>query len=141
MAPNALGPACPFRTRPARESLTAVVAVVILAPLFEVLQMPLDKTKLGTRYVCFACGTKFYDLNRPVPTCPECSADQCDAPVQDMKAIIARNKRAAAAAPPEPAEPVETKEKEPSDDDSDGLFDSKDEEDGEEEEEAEEEDE
>ncbi|MCB9675414.1 MAG: FYDLN acid domain-containing protein [Alphaproteobacteria bacterium] len=55
--------------------------------------MPLDKTKLGTRFTCFSCGTKFYDLGRPVPTCPECGADQTEAPVQDMKALLARGKR------------------------------------------------
>ena len=49
----------------------------------------LDKSKLGGRYVCFQCGTKFYDLNRPEPTCPECSADQRQAPTRDMKALLA----------------------------------------------------
>lgn len=49
----------------------------------------LDKSKLGTRYVCFSCGTKFYDLNRPEPTCPECSADQRQAPARDLKALLA----------------------------------------------------
>ena len=35
---------------------------------------------LGTKYVCFKCGTKFYDLKKPVPTCPKCGADQREAP-------------------------------------------------------------
>ena len=43
----------------------------------------LDKSKLGNRYSCFACGTKFYDLNRSPATCPECSASQEDAPARD----------------------------------------------------------
>ena len=38
-----------------------------------------DKAKLGTRYTCFECETKFYDLNRPQPICPECTADQTNA--------------------------------------------------------------
>jgi hypothetical protein len=38
-----------------------------------------DKAKLGTRYTCFECDTKFYDLNRPLPICPECTADQTNA--------------------------------------------------------------
>ena len=42
-----------------------------------------DKAKLGKRYTCFECGTKFYDLNRPQPICPECMADQTKAKVQD----------------------------------------------------------
>lgn len=48
-----------------------------------------DKSKLGTRYACFQCGTKFYDLNRPEPLCPECGADQREAPVRDIKALLA----------------------------------------------------
>jgi hypothetical protein len=48
-----------------------------------------DKEKLGKRYACFQCGTKFYDLNRPEPLCPECSADQREAPVRDIKALLA----------------------------------------------------
>lgn len=43
----------------------------------------LDKSKLGNRYSCFACGTKFYDLNQSPATCPECSASQEDAPARD----------------------------------------------------------
>ncbi len=35
---------------------------------------------LGTKYVCFKCGTKFYDLKKPVPACPKCGADQREAP-------------------------------------------------------------
>lgn len=48
----------------------------------------LDKARYGTRHVCFQCGTKFYDLNRPTPTCPECSADQREAPVRDVKQLL-----------------------------------------------------
>ena len=36
---------------------------------------------LGTKYVCFKCSTKFYDLKKPVPACPKCGTDQRDAPV------------------------------------------------------------
>src|SRR5688572_235651 len=50
----------------------------------------LDKARLGTRYVCFSCGTKFYDLNRPTPTCPECSTDQRDAPARDIKSLLSK---------------------------------------------------
>lgn len=34
---------------------------------------------LGTKYVCFSCQTKFYDLGREVAVCPKCGADQKDA--------------------------------------------------------------
>lgn len=32
--------------------------------------------ELGTRYKCYKCGTKFYDLGRPQPLCPSCGEDQ-----------------------------------------------------------------
>jgi hypothetical protein len=50
----------------------------------------LDKARLGTRYVCYACGTKFYDLGKPVPNCPECNADQREAPVRDIKSLLSK---------------------------------------------------
>jgi uncharacterized protein (TIGR02300 family) len=31
---------------------------------------------LGTRYKCYKCGTKFYDLGRPQCLCPSCGEDQ-----------------------------------------------------------------
>lgn len=34
---------------------------------------------LGKKYTCYSCHTKFYDLGKPVPTCPKCGADQRDA--------------------------------------------------------------
>jgi uncharacterized protein (TIGR02300 family) len=79
---------------------------------------------LGTKYVCFKCGTKFYDLKKPVPACPKCGADQREAPV--AKPQTARQQRAAAAkeaeetdrpAPEEPeAEEEEDEAEETSDD-------------------------
>jgi uncharacterized protein (TIGR02300 family) len=51
---------------------------------------------LGTKYACFKCGTKFYDLKKPAPTCPKCGADQREAPVP--KVATTRQARAAAAA-------------------------------------------
>ncbi|MCX5738226.1 MAG: FYDLN acid domain-containing protein [Proteobacteria bacterium] len=37
-------------------------------------------TKLGTKWTCFRCAAKFYDLNKPLPLCPRCSADQRERP-------------------------------------------------------------
>ena len=67
---------------------------------------------LGTKYVCFKCGTKFYDLKKPAPTCPKCGTDQREAPVP--KVVTARQARAAAAAREEAiaAEEVEGEEEE-----------------------------
>lgn len=50
--------------------------------------MIVDKTKLGSRYTCFQCGTKFYDLNREPALCPECSADQAEAPARDIRSLL-----------------------------------------------------
>ena len=58
---------------------------------------------LGTKYVCFKCGTKFYDLKKPVPTCPKCGADQREAPTGKPATSRAR----AAAAAPREVEPEE----------------------------------
>lgn len=38
--------------------------------------------KLGYKYVCFHCGAKFYDLNKPDPVCPKCGEDQRDRPAE-----------------------------------------------------------
>ena len=57
---------------------------------------------LGSKYVCFKCGTKFYDLKKQVPSCPKCGADQREAPV--VKPQSARQQRAAAAKEAEEAE-------------------------------------
>jgi hypothetical protein len=36
----------------------------------------MSKTKLGTKYDCYSCGTKFYDLGKAQAICPNCGADQ-----------------------------------------------------------------
>jgi uncharacterized protein (TIGR02300 family) len=53
----------------------------------------IDKAKLGVRYNCFQCQTKFYDLNRPEPLCPECQADQREAPQMDMRSLLGKGRR------------------------------------------------
>ncbi len=37
---------------------------------------------LGTKYTCFKCAVKFYDMKRPEPLCPKCGADQRETPPQ-----------------------------------------------------------
>jgi hypothetical protein len=32
-------------------------------------------SSIGSKHVCSGCGTKFYDMNKPEPTCPRCGAD------------------------------------------------------------------
>lgn len=34
---------------------------------------------LGTKFQCFNCSSKFYDLGKPAAICPSCGADQKDA--------------------------------------------------------------
>ncbi len=78
-----------------------------------------DKEKLGNRYVCYECGTRFYDLKKPEPMCPECDADQRNAPVRDLKALLGGNKtRKPATDQPEEAAP-KVEDDSDSDDDSD----------------------
>ena len=47
-----------------------------------------DKSKLGTRYQCYQCGKKFYDLNRPEPICPTCNANQLEDPTPDPRVAV-----------------------------------------------------
>ena len=65
---------------------------------------------LGTKYVCYKCGTKFYDLKKPVPACPKCGADQRKAPV--AKPTSARAAKAVPAKEPEEAEAPATDDEE-----------------------------
>lgn len=48
--------------------------------------------ELGTRYKCYKCGTKFYDLNRPQPICPACGEDQNN---EETKKMLKRKRRRA----------------------------------------------
>jgi uncharacterized protein (TIGR02300 family) len=50
-------------------------------------------TDYGTKFQCFQCGTKFYDLHRPEPICPKCGANQKDAPVEPEPGKGARETR------------------------------------------------
>lgn len=53
------------------------------------------KEKLGQKWICFECGSKFYDLNRPEALCPKCGKSQKDAPVFEVPKR-ARSKKAKA---------------------------------------------
>lgn len=60
----------------------------------------MPELKLGTKYECFNCGTKFYDLGKADPLCPKCGANQRDA-TPDTPAVSqsARRKRKAEVSP------------------------------------------
>ncbi len=51
------------------------------------------KERLGTKWVCYSCGIRFYDLKRPEPTCPKCQADQRESPVFEKKPTRGRAKK------------------------------------------------
>ena len=57
---------------------------------------------LGTKYTCFKCSSKFYDLRKPVPICPKCGADQRDSPPPEPPSAAERRR-----AKPKPAPDVE----------------------------------
>jgi len=66
---------------------------------------------LGTKYTCFKCGTKFYDMRKPTPVCPKCGADQRDSPALKAPPPAERRQRAAKPAPaPAPAPAAEVEE-------------------------------
>jgi len=45
---------------------------------------------LGTRYKCYKCGTKFYDLGKPQPICPACGEDQNN---EETKRMLKRKRK------------------------------------------------
>lgn len=51
------------------------------------------KPDLGTKYSCFKCQCKFYDLNRPEPLCPRCGADQREDPAPDPREAYSTPRR------------------------------------------------
>jgi uncharacterized protein (TIGR02300 family) len=69
---------------------------------------------LGSKYVCFKCATKFYDMKKPDPLCPKCGADQRESPA--LKPASEGRRSRLAAAPkiiePEPEEPEAAEEEE-----------------------------
>jgi uncharacterized protein (TIGR02300 family) len=46
--------------------------------------------ELGTRYKCYKCGTKFYDLGKPQPICPSCGEDQNN---EETKRLLKRKRK------------------------------------------------
>jgi hypothetical protein len=43
------------------------------------------KARLGAKHLCYKCGAKFYDLNKPEPICPKCGTDQRTRPKLEPK--------------------------------------------------------
>jgi uncharacterized protein (TIGR02300 family) len=68
-----------------------------MAPGFDA-RLPMVKPELGSKRVCVACGTRFYDLGRSPATCPKCGTEQ---PTEQP-----RVRRPSGGAPERPKKPV-----------------------------------
>jgi uncharacterized protein (TIGR02300 family) len=53
----------------------------------------MPELKLGNKYDCYNCGTKFYDLGKSAALCPKCGADQKDAARADSPAVSQASRR------------------------------------------------
>ena len=53
----------------------------------------MPEIKLGNKYDCYSCGTKFYDLGKAEPICPKCAANQKDASQNESTAAPSKRKR------------------------------------------------
>jgi hypothetical protein len=78
---------------------------------------------LGSKFVCFKCNTKFYDMKKPDPVCPKCGADQRDSPanrpVEKKSRLSAVPKTVVPVEPDEPAAPAADADEEALDFDED----------------------
>jgi uncharacterized protein (TIGR02300 family) len=70
----------------------------------------MPELKLGNKFECFNCGSKFYDLGKPEAICPKCGADQKNAHQAESPASsqASRKRRKAEVVKP----PVEVEEEE-----------------------------
>ena len=64
---------------------------------------------LGSKYVCFKCSTKFYDMKKPDPLCPKCGADQRESPALKP---ASEGRRGRLSSIPKVIEPIEPEEPE-----------------------------
>jgi uncharacterized protein (TIGR02300 family) len=78
---------------------------------------------LGLKYVCFKCGTKFYDLKKPDPLCPKCGTDQRDSPALKPPSETRRTRLAAAPKVVEPEAPAPEVEGEEAAEEIEGIED------------------
>jgi uncharacterized protein (TIGR02300 family) len=84
----------PLYPKPINSMLDLWAGCGIQTPLMHTQEVIMqDKAALGTRYSCYECEKKFYDLNRPEPICPGCGANQHEDPTPDPRvAVMARYK-------------------------------------------------
>jgi len=53
----------------------------------------MPELKLGTKFECYNCSTKFYDLGKSDPLCPKCGANQKDAADAEALAVSQASRR------------------------------------------------
>lgn len=53
----------------------------------------MPELKLGSKFECYNCGTKFYDLGKSEAVCPKCGANQKDAVQSDSVAVSQASRR------------------------------------------------
>ncbi len=74
---------------------------------------------LGSKFTCFKCECKFYDLSQTEPLCPRCGADQREDPNPDPReAFLARFRRPSRRKPRSKKKVVKAAEKKPEEEDS-----------------------
>jgi uncharacterized protein (TIGR02300 family) len=74
---------------------------------------------MGTKFTCFKCAAKFYDMKKPEPICPKCGADQRESPALRPSDKSERKRAAKAAVVEEPALEEEAAEAEDAAEDED----------------------
>jgi hypothetical protein len=70
----------------------------------------MPELKLGTKYECYNCGTKFYDLGKPEAVCPKCGADQKNAVQAESPAASQATRRRRKAEVAKPIDVVDEEE-------------------------------
>lgn len=53
----------------------------------------MPELKLGAKFECYNCGTKFYDLGKSEPLCPKCGANQKDAVTSESPSTSQSSRR------------------------------------------------
>jgi hypothetical protein len=61
--------------------------------------------RLGHKWTCFSCSTRFYDLAKTPIVCPRCGKDQKDAPPTPPPAAKPKRKATRASKPKRTAPP------------------------------------
>lgn len=69
----------------------------------------MPELKLGTKFDCYNCGTKFYDLGKADAVCPKCGANQKDSARAETPAVSQSSRRKRKA---EVARPLDVEEEE-----------------------------